>query len=122
VLAGLLASCGLPDACHQDSYRTQVGPLVQRWEAATTVAQHAALVALPAQITQLQAIEHETEQLVVEACLQPTHRILLRSMNERIEGYLLSLDQSPDAALRMHMIAADTAMTQFRERMNTPMR
>ncbi len=101
------------------NYDDTLKPVLAKWDDAVKIVGSTSRVALAPQISALQTIKREADALKPGACVEPTHALILQSMNATIDGYLAFSAQKSDAEVQRFLVGAkldyDLALTQIND-------
>jgi len=95
------------------TYQAAVKPILSKWTDATKVAASTARAALAPQISDLQEIRRELDDLTVPECVADTHELLNTSMNGTIDGYLAFMRDDNQVLVNKQMDDATGLMERY---------
>ena len=87
------------DICNMKSYLAQVNPLIQEWDGVFAIAVQTPRMSLPGVISDMQAIRRTTGEVRAPICFVAEHRLLLKSQDYYIEGFLAFLGKEDDSVV-----------------------
>lgn len=95
------------------AYRDEIQPLAQEWEDAVKLAGQTSRMALPGQVSAMQAIRRKADAMAPPACLEKTHGHLIASMDASIDGFLSFMSQDGDFIVSTHFKTATSEYDAF---------
>jgi len=93
----------------------EVGDLVTRWLAVDNIASSTPRIALSGQITNLQSLRDEAEDLKVPSCMEEAKLELLAGMDSAIQGYIAFMGQQSDAVVSGYFGGAQRHIANFND-------
>lgn len=102
LLAICLTACGeaadvIDDAsCTRSEYLDLVGPKLEEWDDAAAIAGSTSRISLAPQVTRLQEIKRDVDNMNVPLCAILAHMDLVRYMEGNIDAYLAFMSQEDE--------------------------
>lgn len=113
----LLSACSVPGlascADQSEEFLAQIEPLARKWDDANKLAGQTPRMQLAIQISNLQSVRREAQDLKPPECAKPVQDALVGSMDSTIQAYLDFLAQKSDSAIADSFKRANEQMTAF---------
>lgn len=92
-------------------------PIAEEWDDAVKLTGKTARMALPNQISSLQAIRRKANDVDAPDCLKTAKASLIKSMDSTIEGFLAFMGQESETTVNKHLTTAATAMKDYQDQL-----
>lgn len=117
LLAISLTACGgdSEEPCISLDYYMAIEPKLEEWDDAVEVAGSTSRIALAPQITRLQDIKREVEDMDIPWCGVFAHMELIKAMEYRIDAFLAFMSQEDDEEVTRLSDLANSAIDDWSE-------
>jgi hypothetical protein len=113
----LLSACSIPGfaSCADQSteFFGKVEPLARRWDDANKLAGQTPRMQLAIQISNLQAVRRDVQDLTPPECSKPVQTALASTMDATIQGYIDFLSQKSDSTVQASFAKANEQMVAY---------
>lgn len=101
----LLAGC---TPCDKEAYITSLEPIIEKWGDHVQVANYTSRINLGAEVSKLQEIKREANNLEIDACFEEAHQHLINSFDSEIEAFMAFMRESSDVVVsNYHELSQD---------------
>lgn len=107
-----LAACSDEEV---EEFLDAVHDVSRRFDDALTVAESTPRINLPSQVSELQAIRRDTEDVEYPECANEAHRWLVSYMNDTINAFLAFQSEAPEYEVMAAKYTADAAFDRYQE-------
>jgi len=106
--------------CEEAAYHAKIDLILDEWIDAFNVAAAAPRLSLASQISGLQSIRRKMNVVAPGQCMGYAHRMIVKSMDESIEGFLGFLSDEPASTVQSHFDTANKSLEIAKREMRNP--